>query len=109
MTNRQLHWQLVRGVVLVFTGFFAATGMASYCAVRNVDSFGATDALGRGPGLPTYLILAAIMLVWIVLAGVFAWRNRNPSGYLLSGTAFAVFAANALNVITTAYPACNAF
>ncbi|EGF91231.1 hypothetical protein ABI_26460 [Asticcacaulis biprosthecium C19] len=49
------------------------------------------------------------MIAWLVIACLFAWRNRAPVGLALSAIAFAVFVINASNVFRLAYPVCNAF
>ncbi len=65
--------------------------------------------MSQGLGLTTYIVLFALMLGWMTVAAIFAWRNRNPMGLALTAIAVAVFALSAINVVRTAYPACNAF
>jgi hypothetical protein len=49
------------------------------------------------------------MIIWILIAGRFAWRNGSWLGRGISVIAFVVFAVNAANVLRFAYPVCNAF
>jgi hypothetical protein len=109
MSDRAFHWQIVRGIALIITGFFAGAGAATVCALRNLASYGATEPLGHNTPISSYLVITAFMVVWFVIACTFAWRNKNTSGYFFSGVAFTVFALSVFNVLNTAYPACNAF
>jgi hypothetical protein len=109
MTALATFWLYVQGVALIVTGFIAAAGVASSCAYDNFMRFGRMDLMGSGPGWNFYLSSIAIMVAWLAAACVFAWRNRTKTGYGLSAAAFAVFALSAVQVLTMAYPACNAF
>src|SRR3569623_1129622 len=86
-------WLIVRGVALIVTGFLAAIGMTFVCFVQN-RTFAAThDVLNidTTPGA-VYATFFALMAAWVVIACMFAWRNRTPLGLVLSVIAFIVFA-----------------
>ncbi|WP_333896914.1 hypothetical protein [Brevundimonas aurantiaca] len=109
MTDRAILWTFIRGIALIVTGFLAGAGASTFCAIRNLARFGYLDPTGASPGLGFYLVLTALTFAWLIAAGVFFWRNKNPAGYLLSAAAFVVFVISVVNVLTTAYPVCNAF
>ncbi|MFT4076713.1 MAG: hypothetical protein QM647_14410 [Asticcacaulis sp.] len=104
-------WLIVQGVALIVTGFLAAAGMTFVCFVQNQIFARTHDVLDIGPDIPvaTYPILFALMAAWLIIAGLFAWRNRTRPGLILSVIAFLVFALSATNVLRFAYPVCNAF
>ena len=111
MGDRARLWQIARGIALIVTGFIAASGATLSCALRNKAEYGSVHPpmIGPDPGLSLYVVLFGLMVVWIGVALIFAWRNRNPSGLALSVIAVLVFAVSAANVMRTAYPVCNAF
>jgi len=106
-------WLIVQGVALTVTGFLAAIGMTFVCYVRykifvstQTHPFDFGDRIMPGA---VYMTLFALMAAWVVIAGLFAWRNRTRLGLILSVIAFIVFALSANNVLRFAYPVCNAF
>jgi len=104
-------WLIVQGVALIITGFLAAAGMTFVCFVQNQIFARTHDVLHIGPDIPAaiYPTLFALMAAWLIIAGLFAWRNRTPLGIMLSVIAFLVFALSTNNVLRFAYPVCNAF
>ncbi|WP_040309229.1 hypothetical protein [Asticcacaulis biprosthecium] len=111
MQSRATLWLIVRGVALIVTGFVAAAGMTFICVLRNRFLWRVDDSMQFGPGVPDAVYVAPfiVMIAWLVIACLFAWRNRAPVGLALSAIAFAVFVINASNVFRLAYPVCNAF
>ena len=106
-------WLILRGVALSVTGFLAAIGMTFVCWVRykifvstQASSFDFGDRIMPGA---VYASLFALMAAWLLIAGLFAWRNRTRLGLILSLVAFLVFALSANNILRFAYPVCNAF
>lgn len=113
-------WLIVRGVALIATGYLTANGMTFVCVVRGyiygyIHNIHSTPEgslkVGPAPHTPdvVYATFFIIMLVWLVIACAFAWRNRTRLGVVLSIIAFSVFAFSALNVLQFAYPVCNPF
>ncbi|WP_349320297.1 hypothetical protein [Asticcacaulis sp. MM231] len=102
-------WLIIQGVALIVTGFLAAIGMTFVCVVRNYIYTGTYKILGVDPGIPVYATFFALMVAWVAIACVFAWRNRTRLGLALLVIAFLVFALSAQNIYRFAYPVCNAF
>lgn len=108
MKNRATFWLIVRGVALIAIGYLAAAGMTLFClpgfrAAERASGF----SLRAGPDV-FYWAMFALMMVWLVVAAIFAWRNRTPLGLAFVVIAFGVFALSANNVLRLAYPVCNA-
>ncbi len=112
-TIKQNHapiWVIVKGIVLIATGFLASVGMTFVCLIgRYLDP--AWDKLGFVQEMPEtlYAALFAAMMAWLFFAIRFAFRNRTLLGLSLSAAAFIVFAITADNVLKMAYPVCNPF
>lgn len=110
MKSKATFWLIVQGVALTVAGFLAGSGMTFICAVRydlSARTHKALDLDIHPPGY--YAPFLGLMVAWLVIACVFAWRNRTRPGLALSAMAFAVFAVSARHVFAFAYPVCNAF
>lgn len=104
------YWVIVQGAALTATAFLASSGMSFMCVMRNFDQlYGNNLNIAQTMPAPVYAGFFAAMLIWLFLAGRFAWGNRSWLGMSFSAAAFIVFAFTATGVIRYAYPVCNAF
>ncbi len=113
MKTRATLWLIFQGVALTLTGFLASAGMSFLCVVNGHLDAGKHPLLDIGPNRAPDAVYAAVfvlMIAWIAVALVFAWRNRTSLlGLALAIIAFLVFAFSADQVLKFAYPVCNAF
>ncbi|ESQ80222.1 hypothetical protein AEYBE204_06270 [Asticcacaulis sp. YBE204] len=113
MKKRATFWIIIQGVALILTTFVAAHGMSVLCLIRSPGIQGPHDGLrvGPGPEIPgaVYTGFFVVTIIWVVLAFLFALRNRTRLGLSLSIVAFLIFIFNAERTLTLAYPVCNAF
>jgi hypothetical protein len=74
-------WLIVKGVALITTGFLVSVGMTFVCVVRNALQPYHGD-LKLAHELPTaiYAALFTVMVIWVLVAARFAWRNRTGWG-----------------------------
>ncbi|ESQ74545.1 hypothetical protein [Asticcacaulis sp. AC402] len=108
--NRATVWLIVKGVVLIVTGFLSSIGMTFVCVIRNALEPSDRDfTFMHEQPAAVYAAFFAVMVIWIFFAIRFAWRNRNWLGLSLSAAAFIVFALKADDILKFAYPVCNAF
>lgn len=102
---------IVKGVALTVTGFLASIGMTFVCLISGYIQMAGQRELAFYQEMPGALYAAFFiaMIVWMVIAVRFAWRNRTWVGMILSAIAFSVFSFYALQVLRYAYPVCNPF
>lgn len=106
-----ISWLILQGVAVIATGYLAAAGMTFVCLVGSFFRPSSPGDVRFGPYVPEalYAGLFVAMIIWVLIAGRFAWCNRTWLGMTLSVVAFTVFAINSANVLRFAYPVCNAF
>jgi len=85
--------------------------MTFVCLVSGYLQHPSPGGTKVGPDIPAaiYAAFFLAMIIRVLIAGRFAWRNRSRLGTGISVIAFIVFAINAANVLRFAYPVCNAF